>query len=475
MTFRYFRENPAQIHRLMGWLNREIIYLLNSAVHYNSFVLQTIEERITQHDMTSRAFRQHIQPFFTRHTSHFLHELINFARSPFDIIGYDRNVQYRPHFYDTEIESVSIDSDRSDPSPRLSPRSDVTAEDPYMSNESQHNSHSRSVIVFGSNGEASSSRIFTTPASQLFQPITEPVNVDTDDSDDCLFVCEQKPPHLRTPIMVELNSDEDSDVMIVETEIKEEHSSTEQPNPSTSSNARNLLKPSTSKRSRNTNDSAENVKFLDKPEESTNDVPCATTRRKRRQQMNDENNRGEGDGPSKIKPMIIRTDPQTPYSSTITTGALLTDCNIATLSQANATFDGSGPSTSVIRQPYSTQSIPFKKKKYTIYDASSESSDLDSTDSSSSDSSHEDCKPPKQKRLTKKQSRKTLKMHNKHKIFTKTLQMKIKMKQMMKRLQEPIDVGTNRGEISSCTSSSSSSSDTSSVDDEEKESSSDYN
>lgn len=171
----------------MGWLNREIIYLLNSAVHYNSFVLQTIEERITQHDMTSRAFRQQIQPFFTRHTSHFLHELINFARSPFDIIGYDRNVQYRPHFYDTEIESVSIDSDRSDPSPRLSPRSDITAEDLYMSNESQPNSHSRSVIVFGSNGEGSSSRLLTTLDMQhTFQPITEPVNVDTDDSDDCL-------------------------------------------------------------------------------------------------------------------------------------------------------------------------------------------------------------------------------------------------------------------------------------------------
>lgn len=173
------RENPAQIHRLMGWLNREIIYLLNSTVHYNSYVLQTIEERITQHDMTSRAFRQQIQPYFTRHTSHFLHELINFARSPFDIIGYDRNVQYRPHFYDTEIESVSIDSDRSDPSPRLSPRSDAT--DP-TSNESQPNL--RSVIVFGSNGEGSS-RSLATPSSYMFQPIAE-VTVDTDDSDDCV-------------------------------------------------------------------------------------------------------------------------------------------------------------------------------------------------------------------------------------------------------------------------------------------------
>ncbi|KAG4073475.1 hypothetical protein HA402_000699 [Bradysia odoriphaga] len=483
ISARFYRENPAQIHRLMGWLNREIIYLLNSAVHYNSFVLQTIEERIAQHDMTSRAFRQHIQPFFTRHTSHFLHELINFARSPYDIIGYDRNVQYRPHFYDIEIESVSIDSDRSDPSPRLSPRSDVTTEDPYMSNESQHNSQSRSVIVFGSNGEGSS-RNFSTPSSYTFQPITEPVTVDTDDSDDCLFVCEQKPPHLRTPIMVELNSEEDSDVIIVETEIKEESSGTEeQPDPSTSANARHLPKPSTSRRRRNTNDSSDSLTLLQSvaTDETPNDVPCVPTRRKRRQQLNDETCRGD-DGPPRIK-MIIRSDPQTPYSSTVTTGALLADSKsaIATVSQANIGYDGSGPSTStstVIRQPYSqTRNVPFKKKKYTIYDASSESSDLDSTDSSSSDSSHEELKLPKQKRLIKRASQKSLKMQNKHKKFTKNLKlkMKLKMKQMMKHLQEPHDVGSNSNYISSsCSSSSSSSSDaSSSMDDDDKESSSD--
>lgn len=301
------------------------------------------------------------------------------------------------------------------------------------------------------------------------------------------FVCEQKPPHLRTPIMVELNSDEDSDVMIVETEIKEESSSTDHGNePSTSSNARHLFKPSTSKRRRNTDDSSENVNVPAKivEENANNDVPGATTRRKRRQQTNDEN-RDDGDGPSRIK-MIIRSDPQTPYSSTVTTGALLADCNSpnATMSQARVSFDGSGPSTSasVIRQPHAERmfSSNNKKKSYTIYDASSESSDLDSTDSSSSDSSHEDCKPLKQKRLTKRPSHKTtlniVKMHNKHKMLAKNLKMKIKMKRMMKRLQEPIDIGDIRGDIStSCSSSSSSSSESSEDDDEdeEKESSSD--
>ncbi|KAJ6642914.1 E3 ubiquitin-protein ligase Topors [Pseudolycoriella hygida] len=451
ISARFYRENPAQIHRLLGWLNREIIFLLNSTVHYNSFVLQSIEERITQCDLTSRAFRQHVQPFFTRHTSHFLHEFINFARSPFDIIGYDRNVQYRPHFYDMEMESVSIDSDRSDPSPRLSPRSDITAEETYTSNDSHTNSHNRSVIVFGSNSEGTSSRILATPSTHIFQPITEPVTVDTDDSDDCLFVCEQKPPHLRTPVMVELNSEEDSDVIIVETEIKVENCNTDQPTTSTGLRSRSLA-PTTSHCHRDSTDSGETIKMSNKRE-------VENPRRKRKRSINDEHSRGDGDGPSRIK-MLIRSDSYAANTSTITTGAFLGDSKIPNTSmpQGNTSLDGSGPSTSVIRQPYKKAA---RKKKYSVYDASSESSCLNSTESTSSDSSQEDCKPIKQKRLTKKPSRKTVKVHKKHEFFTKKLQFKLKMRKMIRRLKEPKE-NTNRD-------------DTSSMEDDQKESSSDSN
>lgn len=37
----------------------------------------------------------------------------------------------------------------------------------------------------------------------------------SNDSDECMFVCAKKPPHLRTPEYVELNSDSDSDVVFV--------------------------------------------------------------------------------------------------------------------------------------------------------------------------------------------------------------------------------------------------------------------
>lgn len=43
----------------------------------------------------------------------------------------------------------------------------------------------------------------------------QPEEAKTSDSDECFFVCAKKPPHLRTPEYVELNSESDSDVVFV--------------------------------------------------------------------------------------------------------------------------------------------------------------------------------------------------------------------------------------------------------------------
>lgn len=43
--------------------------------------------------------------------------------------------------------------------------------------------------------------------------------IEESDSDECLFVCAKKPPHLRTPEYVELNSESDSDVVFVNEEV----------------------------------------------------------------------------------------------------------------------------------------------------------------------------------------------------------------------------------------------------------------
>lgn len=35
-----------------------------------------------------------LRPYLGVHTAHFCHELYNFANSPYDLLGYDRNVRY---------------------------------------------------------------------------------------------------------------------------------------------------------------------------------------------------------------------------------------------------------------------------------------------------------------------------------------------------------------------------------------------
>ena len=45
-------------------------------------------------DLEGEEFPEHLQPFLPNRTSHFLHELISFARSPLNVAAYDHSVRY---------------------------------------------------------------------------------------------------------------------------------------------------------------------------------------------------------------------------------------------------------------------------------------------------------------------------------------------------------------------------------------------
>lgn len=309
----FYRTNPNQIFRLLPWINREILMIVRR--HEIHHVMTMIEEFLTSFDITSRAFRTRIKTFLNRYTAHFIHELTNFARSQYDMNGYDRYVQYSPVFEDL-IDVADDSNDDSDDDPVLVSDLDSTTQEqaPAAVNRTDD-----SVIVFnnyrnldwspqlqsggviferrdyynvhGSNSGSSSSATSTqsagssfgsqllrdvisvispqteievqpdvsvatgtetvnaTPAtseSLLNNPVeAELVNIESDDSDECMYVGEQKPPHLRTPVMVELNSDSDSDVIFVNEDkalppIKQECSNGD---PATSAEA---IEPSTS-------------------------------------------------------------------------------------------------------------------------------------------------------------------------------------------------------------------------------------
>ncbi|XP_023211032.1 E3 ubiquitin-protein ligase Topors-like [Centruroides sculpturatus] len=90
----FFCQNPACTHRLIPWLNRELIALLTDSESQVIFVLELILALIMRYDIKSPEFYVHIEPYLQNRTTHFIHEFYNFARSPYDMVNYDRRAVY---------------------------------------------------------------------------------------------------------------------------------------------------------------------------------------------------------------------------------------------------------------------------------------------------------------------------------------------------------------------------------------------
>ncbi|CAD7013906.1 unnamed protein product [Ceratitis capitata] len=278
----------------MPWINRDIVCLLQNTEHDVSLLLERINESLLQTNILSPAFRRRLQPYLGTKTSHFIHELNNFARSPYDMIGYDRAVHYLPQAPEEiviEFSSsgssdegiASTDNERgsrsrntrarNDGEFRVISRSDNASgsgpadsvgallsfsvsttsegtEAPGVSvsingrsgqsaaiNLSTHNRVSGDIIDLddleagyeaGGNESASTSTAAaattaneeaatTSAAANRTAPtVTENIELSSGSSDECEFVLERKPPHLRTPELVSLNSESDSDVVFVD-------------------------------------------------------------------------------------------------------------------------------------------------------------------------------------------------------------------------------------------------------------------
>ena len=73
---------------------------MRSQQHYARFVLQlgsvliTLTSITPRVDLESEDFASHLEPFLHDKTAHFMHELLSFARSPYDMIAYDGKVSY---------------------------------------------------------------------------------------------------------------------------------------------------------------------------------------------------------------------------------------------------------------------------------------------------------------------------------------------------------------------------------------------
>ncbi|XP_045160535.2 E3 ubiquitin-protein ligase Topors-like [Mercenaria mercenaria] len=92
----FFRDNPAQTHRLVPWVNRELNALLQGHGEQVAFVLDLIMGLIKRYPIDSEEFYQHVFPYIGRHTRQFMQEFLTFARSPYHMAAYDRHSSYVP-------------------------------------------------------------------------------------------------------------------------------------------------------------------------------------------------------------------------------------------------------------------------------------------------------------------------------------------------------------------------------------------
>uniref|UniRef100_A0A182PNF2 RING-type E3 ubiquitin transferase n=1 Tax=Anopheles epiroticus TaxID=199890 RepID=A0A182PNF2_9DIPT len=263
----FYRENPAQMHRILTWMHRDLLALgVNINVHAPN--MNVLEDLLQTHDLDSREFLLRMMRFMPVETGeHFQHECTNFARSPYDIIGYDLCVQYNPRYLQPrmrggEVIISSSEEDNDDivylpeASASTSNSQGGTGGEGASTNSGGTTSTTGTNTTTGSGSSSSGTTstsvhiefrsVVDSAGNEELQPVvvsatsqsqqgvnvlprvpltstaststvpTENILLSSSDSDDCQFVLAQKPPHLRTPDhVVDLESASDSDVVFV--------------------------------------------------------------------------------------------------------------------------------------------------------------------------------------------------------------------------------------------------------------------
>lgn len=232
------------MHRLVPWLDRELHYLLNENLGHISYVLNRILELLRQYHINSFEFREAMRRYFGDRTEHFLHELYCFASTPYDMTGYDRNVQYTT---DTRISTMvnevisssdseaSVDSDimmvsssepsdlSAGPSRMRTASATVPAPTPVSAPAPTYPHHYIPTPIHSTTIPPAAP-----PPAQNVIPIETISHSDSDDdSSEVMVVGYIKPPQERTPEVVDLLGS-DSDVVVQESPQRERPSESEQ-------------------------------------------------------------------------------------------------------------------------------------------------------------------------------------------------------------------------------------------------------
>ncbi|XP_054719042.1 E3 ubiquitin-protein ligase Topors-like [Uloborus diversus] len=261
-TPQFYQQNPACTHRLIPWLNRELVALLPNGDSHVTFVMELIMALINRYEITGREFFLHVEPYLAHHTSHFIHEFYNFAISPYDMEAYDNHAVYENHYEYSSLESrvpsadqdvifISLNSSRETRPQQRSNLNSVSSRKAnlrsYRIKKNAYRKLKRLVLKRNSKSNLWESALHTVSSSfpsdreiitdnsipfpepgpsdsrcsfsallevaaavadaAAMEERTEPVTENEDE--DCMIVEELKPKHERTPEIVLLSSEDE--------------------------------------------------------------------------------------------------------------------------------------------------------------------------------------------------------------------------------------------------------------------------
>lgn len=183
-----------------------------------------MREMLCRYDIQNRTIRKYFQRYLHIRTDHFIHEFYNFAISAYDIVGYDRHVDYNARLQSTSTTVEISDGSEDDEVEVIEPI--ITVETNPLSNNfsplltttvvmetsgaQQENCFITDVTTRASNRESSQN----SEANEERERNAVVLESSSSDS-ECEFVLALKPPHLRTPEMLSLDSASDSDVIFI--------------------------------------------------------------------------------------------------------------------------------------------------------------------------------------------------------------------------------------------------------------------
>ena len=241
----FFACNPAAVHRLMPWLNRELMALLRNPADV-TFLLEVILSTVLRVDITSETFYDLVAPFLGARTRHFIHEFHTFARSPFNMEAYDTRVVYErppqiassaPIEFSDSSSDHSSDADIVDITPLINESNPVVNDDEHVVNagisclaESAETvsrnvpspqpglSHLQDTPLPEQSRRSLSSPAHNMPSSSSLDGQGVDRNVenisddseDNDSEDNVKVVGEDKPWRDRSPVVVSSDSDADN-------------------------------------------------------------------------------------------------------------------------------------------------------------------------------------------------------------------------------------------------------------------------